>query len=234
MEPEGQVESSNPPRRIPRHRGPRKLRADPPKPYPGRTEHAGGVRAQPHRDSYFLPGKVVGRAVIFLLNSGCTTNLLSRRVFEALPRQNRSKVRPYTGEHGTLADGSCIPLDKSGRPLVGGVQVVRNCTIPGRFRATIHCRVNNNRIFRLGVVEGTHERIQLASSLNQLTARGEILVQCVNPFTESVKLPAGSMLSRFHPVQEEDARLSLGDATEGPPAPSKRAGDCSTTHQGVV
>jgi len=65
------------------------------------------------------------------------------------------------------------------------------------------------------VVKGAHNRIQLASSLNQLTVRGEILVQCVNPFTESVKLPAGSMLGRFHSVQEEDVGLSLGDTTEG-------------------
>jgi len=131
------------------------------------------------------------------------------RVFDALPRKERREIEPNTGEHGTLADGSCIPfygiieltgcvrdqviqetfvisqleedailgmpflkrhgchidfsksailmagkeltcVDKSGRPLVGGVQVVRICMIPGRSRATIHCRVNNNQISGLG------------------------------------------------------------------------------------
>jgi len=91
-------------------------------------------------------------------------------------------------------------VDKSGRPLVGGVKVVWNCTIPGRSRVTIHCRVDNNWISRLGIVEGAHERIPLASSLNQLTERRDILVQCVNPFTESIKLPAGSMLGKFYSV----------------------------------
>jgi len=66
------------------------------------------------------------------------------------------------------------------------------------------------------MVEGAHDRIQLASSLNQLTVRGEILVQCINPFTESIKLPAGPMLGRFHSVKEEDVGPSLGDTTEGP------------------
>jgi len=107
-------------------------------------------------------------------------------------------------------------VDKSGRPLVGGVQVVRNCMIPGRSRATIYCRVNNSQISGLGVVEGAHTRIQLASSLNRLTERGEILVQCVNPYSEAVKLPSGSMLGRFHSVQDEDIGPSLRDATEGP------------------
>jgi len=105
-------------------------------------------------------------------------------------------------------------VDKFGCPLVGDVQVVRNCTIPGRSQATIHCRVNSSQISGLGVVEGVHNRIQLAGSLNRLTARGEILVQCVNPFTESVKLPAASMLGRFHSFQEEDVGPSLGDTTE--------------------
>jgi len=41
-------------------------------------------------------------------------------------------------------------IDKFGRPLVGGVQVVRNCTIAGRSRATIHCRVNDSQISKLG------------------------------------------------------------------------------------
>jgi len=39
-------------------------------------------------------------------------------------------------------------------------------------------------------------------------------VQCVNPFTESVKLPVGSMVGRFLSVQEGDVGLSLGDTME--------------------
>jgi len=104
-------------------------------------------------------------------------------------------------------------VDKFGRPLVGGVQVVRSCMIAGRYRATIYCRVNSRRISGIGVVEGVYDKIQLASSLNQLTARGEILVQCVNLFTESVEMPAGFMVGRFHSVQEGDVGPSLGDAT---------------------
>jgi len=116
-------------------------------------------------------------------------------------------------------------VDKSGRPLVRGVQVVRDCTIPGRSRATIHCRVNDSQISELGVVEGAHARIQLANSFNRLTERGEVLVQCVNPFSEAVKLPSGSVLGRFHSVQEKDIGPSLGDATEGPQQrPSSRRG----------
>jgi len=230
---------------------------------------------QPNGGGYFLPGKVAGKAVTFLLDSGCNTNLLSKRVFDTLSPQERQNLTPYTGEPGTLADGSRIPfygfielagrvcdqtvretfvlsqlnedavlgmpflkrhgcrmdfhksaiqmagnelacVDQFGRPLTGGVQVVRSYTIPGRSRANIHCRVNNRQLSGLGFVEGTHTRIKLANSLNQLTERGEILVQCVNPLPESVELPSGSLLDRFHTIQEEDIGPSLGEATEGP------------------
>jgi len=93
---------------LPRPRRPRNQRASP---RVAKTEPAGEVRVQPHGYSYFLPGKVIGRGVTFLLDSGCTTNLLSRRVFNTLPLKERKELSPYTGEPSTLADGSSIPFD---------------------------------------------------------------------------------------------------------------------------
>jgi len=53
---------------------------------------------------------VAGKAVTFLLDYGCNTNFLSKRVFDALPPKVRKELAPYTGEPGTLADGSRIPF----------------------------------------------------------------------------------------------------------------------------
>jgi len=233
------------------------------------------VQTQPHGSSYFLPGKIAGKPANFLLDSGCTTNLLSRQFFDTLSAKVSSGLEPYEGDHGTLADGSCIPfygiielagrihdqtiqemfivgqlneeailgmpflqrhgcridfsksamlmgdrelacVDKFGRPLAGRVQVVRSCTIPGNSRATVHCKVDGGYISRLGVVESTHTRIQPARSLNRLTGRGQIWVQCINPFPEAVNLPSGSTLGRFHSVQEDDSGPSWRTTMEGP------------------
>jgi len=210
------------------------------------------VSAQPYESSYFLPGKLARKAVTFLFDTGCTTNPLSRRLFDTLSARDRARLEPYEGEHGTLADGSCIPfygvieltgrvrdkvisetfivsqlkedtilampflkrhrchmdfsksavvmtgrelacVDRFGRPLVGGVQVVQHCTVPGRSHATVRCRVNCRKISDLGMVEGALRGVQLISSLNRLDERGKFLVQCVNPFTEPVELPVGSL-----------------------------------------
>jgi len=47
---------------------------------PPETNHSRST--QPHGSSYFLPRKISGRAATFLLDTGCTTNLLSRRLFD--------------------------------------------------------------------------------------------------------------------------------------------------------
>jgi len=233
------------------------------------------VLMQPHGSSYFLPGKIAGKPVNFLLDSGCTTNFLSRQFFDTLSAKVRRGLEPYEGDHGTLSNGSCILfydiieltgrvrdrtiqetfiarklnedailgmpflqrhgcridfskyamlmgdreltcVNKFGRPLVGGVQVVRSCTIPGHSRVTIHCKVDGGYISRLRIVESTHARIQLARSLNRLTGQGKIWVQCINPFSEAVNLPSGSILGCFHSVQKETSRPSWGATTESP------------------
>jgi len=228
---------------------------------------------QPYGSSYFLPRKLSGKAVTFLLDTGCTTNLLSRRLFDTLGARERTSLEPYKGAHGTSADGSCIPfyglislpgrfhdqaihetfivsqlkedailgmsflekhqchmdfqksvvvmagkelvcVDKFSRPLVGGVQVVRDCTVPGRSQATLRCRVNCKRIASLRVVEGTHRAIRLANSLNRLDCRQELLLQCINPFTEPVQLSAGVLVGKYHSIQEADVGPALETVTD--------------------
>jgi hypothetical protein len=38
--------------------------------------------ARPHQESYFLAGKVAGKTTRFLLDTGCTTNLLSKSTYD--------------------------------------------------------------------------------------------------------------------------------------------------------
>jgi len=242
------------------------------------------VRVQPHGSSFFLPGHIAGKPAHFLLDSGCTTNILSRQFFDTFGVAMKRRLAPYEGGHGTLADGLSIPfcgiielagrvrdqnipetfivgqlnedailgmpflqwhgchidfsksvmlighkeltcVDKLGRTLAGGIQVVQNCTIPGRSRATVHCKVDGGYLSGLGVVESTHGRIRPAHSLNRLTERGEIWVQYINPFPESVNLPSGSTLGQFYLVQE-DSGPSWETTTESPqqrPSAGRRA-----------
>jgi len=50
---------------------------------------------------------------------------------------------------------------------------------------------------------------------------GGFLVQCVNPFTEPVELPAGSLVRKFHSVQEEDVGPALETANEARRVPTR-------------
>jgi len=66
------------------------------------------IPLHPHESSLFLPEKIASKPAKFLLDTGCTTNLLSRRFFDTLSAQIRNRLEPYEGDHGTLADRSCI------------------------------------------------------------------------------------------------------------------------------
>jgi len=63
-------------------------------------------------------------------------------------------------------------------------------------------------------VEGALGGVQLANSLNRLDEQGEFLVQYVNAFTEPEELPAGSLVGKFHSVQEEDVKAHTGNVRE--------------------
>jgi len=65
--------------------------------------------------------------------------------------------------------------------------------------------------------------IHLANSLNQLDCRGELLVQCINPFTKPVTLPAGALVGKY----QEDVGPALKTVAGAPGKPSR-------TRQGAV
>lgn len=59
--------------------------------------------------SYFLPGKLSSRPVHFLIDSGCTSNIISQHVFERISKGVRDQLMPYESQ-GRLADGSQMEI----------------------------------------------------------------------------------------------------------------------------
>ena len=51
-----------------------------------------GTLERPHRSSFFLPGKLKRQPVHFLIDTGCNTNLLLKRVFDHLPERVRNQL----------------------------------------------------------------------------------------------------------------------------------------------
>jgi len=87
------------------------------------------IPLHPHESSLFLSGKVASKLAKFLLDTGCTTNLLSRQFFDTLGAQIRNRLEPYEGDHGTLAEGSCI----TSYGIIGLPGSVRDQTIQETF-----------------------------------------------------------------------------------------------------
>jgi len=62
------------------------------------------IPLHPHESSLFLPGKIASKPAKFLLDTGCTTNLLSRQFFDTLSAQIRNRLEPYIELPGSVRD----------------------------------------------------------------------------------------------------------------------------------
>ena len=59
--------------------------------------------------SYFLPEKAAGQTMLYLVDTDCNTNLVSKRVFDCLPRHIQDQ-RMECDTHGQIADGTRLPF----------------------------------------------------------------------------------------------------------------------------
>ena len=88
--------------------------------------------------SLFVPGRVAGRSLSFLVDTGCTHNLLSRMVFDRLPAQTRQQMI-YGETVAAMADGSGLHIYGS----IGLTGRLRNVPFEARF---LVCRISDNAI----------------------------------------------------------------------------------------
>ena len=92
--------------------------------------------------SLFVPGRVAGRNLNFLVDTGCTHNLLSRTVFDRLPAQTRQQM-VYGETVAAMADGSGLHIYGS----IGLSGRLRNVPFEARF--LVVCRISDNAILRM-------------------------------------------------------------------------------------
>ena len=67
------------------------------------------VLERSYTTSYLIPEKLKGRPVQFLVDTGCTTNLLSKQVFDKLSERVRNCL-DESDSHGTMADSTQLPF----------------------------------------------------------------------------------------------------------------------------
>ena len=220
---------------------------------------------RPHRPTWYLPGKVGRVPVQILVDTGCTTNLMSKKIFDKLDKATRETVEPHES-YGVTASGAKMPFfgliktslkirhfvteetfvvgdsdediilgmsfltrqdcsldfrrgvlelqgkklmctDRQGRPLVCKVQVYKEVEIPPFEEVTVAGRVPETAACLQGVIEGQNDKLLLAASLNQPDEKGRILLRCLNPSNEPMKLAAGTVVGEWYSVEEQDIQL---------------------------
>ena len=64
---------------------------------------------RPFGPSYFIPGRVEDKPALCLIDTGCTTNLIGKHVFDRLPERLREQL-VESDTHGMMADGTRLPF----------------------------------------------------------------------------------------------------------------------------
>ena len=218
--------------------------------------------ARPHRSSYFLPGKAAGQAMLYLVDTGCNTNLVSKRVFDRLPKHVQEQ-RMECDTHGQMADGTRLPFygvvqipirvrdvkleeifvvsqinedailgmpflarhdckidfarpvvtigerelvctDRFGRLMASRVQTIRRTTIPPRTEVALSCRLTSHNHVPEGLIESLSDQVVLANSINRPSARGDVIVRCINPTNQPLELAAGLTIGTFTSIDPQD------------------------------
>ena len=160
---------------------------------------------RPYEATYFLPGKLAGRPVHYLLDTGCTTNLLGKHVFDKLPPHVRSQ-REECDSHGVMADGTQLPFfgvlrasirvrDIKVEEAFVISQINEDAILGMPFLIAQHCAIDFGRpVLRMGdrelVCTDRHGRVLV--SRVQLLREGTI-----PPDTEMLLL--GRLNTRSHP-----------------------------------
>ena len=158
----------------------------------------------------YLPGKVEGQSVRYLVDSGCTLNLLSKVMFDKLSLKSQRGLEPFRCPAGTLADGSMLPfygqVEMSGRlrseaiKLTFVVADIEPEAILGMpFLQDNHCQLGcaestlimNGKTLRCTDRHGSEliSKVQVISDVN-LPPRSEKLISCrlSNPICSDVGL----------------------------------------------
>ena len=86
----------------------------------------------------FVSGRVAGKSLSFLVDTGCTHNILSRTVLDYLPAQT-SQQMVYGGTVVAMADGSSLHI----YGIIGLSGSLRNVPCEARFLVS---RISDNAI----------------------------------------------------------------------------------------
>ena len=109
--------------------------------------------------------------------------------------------------------------DRHGRQLISPVQLVRDTTVPPETEMTLQCRVTARMPCPIGLIEGRTDGLCLATSVNQPDPQGKVMVRCLNPANQPLRVKAGTVVGVYTSIAEKD--ISEAEPLDGSPVPDE-------------
>ena len=128
-----------------------------------------GATHHTYPGSLFVPGRVAGKSLVFLVDTGCTHNLLSKAVYDRLPASIRGQMVPQD-TMAAMADGSGLPI--YGRLTLEGR--LRNVPFEATF---LVCKISDEGILGMSFLQ--ERGCSVACDKGLLVVEGTA-IQCVD------------------------------------------------------
>lgn len=131
---------------------------------------------------YYMPGRIASKKVHFLLDSGCTSCVVGKHVFDSLPMKVKANLQPLDNASAQLADGSSTTI--YGKLLVSCK--VRDVPIDHEF---LVAKLQDDAILGLSFLERFNCSMQFGRPILNIDGRDLMCTdQWGNPMASKVQL----------------------------------------------
>ena len=88
----------------------------------------------------------------------------------------------------TIGKHELVCTDRFGRLMASCVQTIRKTIIPPRTEVVLPCRLTSHNHALEGLIESLSDKVVLANSINRPGAKGDVIVRCINPSNQPLRL----------------------------------------------
>ena len=104
----------------------------------------------------------------------------------------------------TIGECELVCTDRFRRLMASRVQTIRRTTISPRTEVALSCYLILHNHIPEGLIENLSDQVVLANSIGRPSARGNVIVRCINSTNQVLELAAGLTIGTFTSIDPQD------------------------------
>ena len=104
----------------------------------------------------------------------------------------------------TIGEHELVCTDQFERLIASHVQIIRRTAMPLQIKVALSCRLTSHNHAPERLIESLSHQVVLANSIKWPGAKGDVIVRCINPTNQLLKLTAGFTIGTFMSFDQQD------------------------------